>query len=72
MVDVERSTVWRSVERVEPTVITNVRGGLEALGVADHRAAEVTLNRETRPYEWAWCLYAAAIENDLPRGTSLV
>jgi len=72
MVDIERSTIWRSLERVESPLTSKLRGGLEALGVADGRSASVTLNRETRPYEWAWCLYAAAIENGVDRGGSLV
>lgn len=72
MVDTDRATIWRSVERVESPLRGRLRGGLEALGVPDERGAEVELNRETRPYEWAWCLYAAAIENGVPKGNSLV
>ena len=72
MVDSDRSTVWRSIERVEPAVVSKVRGALEALGASDERDADVVLNQETRPYEWAWCLYAAAIVNDIPKGRSIV
>jgi len=72
LVDASRSTIWRSVERVEASLAGRLRGGLEALGVPDARAARVSLNRETRPYEWAWCLYAAAIAAGTPRGRSLV
>jgi hypothetical protein len=72
MVDTARSTIWRSLERVEPALAGRVRGGLEALGVEDRRDARVRLNRETRPYEWAWCMYAAAIAAGRPKGASIV
>lgn len=72
MFDAERATIWRSLERVEPRLAGRARGALEALGVADDRPAEVELNRETRPYEWAWCLYAAAIATGVEPGRSLV
>lgn len=72
MVDVERSTIWRSLERVESRATGAVRGLLETIGVGDERAAAVELNRETRPYEWAWCMYTSAIEAGLPQGRSLV
>ena len=72
LADAERSTIWRSLERVEPPLAGKVRGALEAVGLADTRDARVRLNRETRPYEWAWCLYAAAIATGVPEGGSLV
>lgn len=72
MFDTERGTPWRSLERVEPSIASRMRGVLEALGTSDGRHARVTLNRETRPYEWAWCMYAAAIDAGLPKGASLV
>ncbi len=66
MIDDHASTVWRSVER---------QGGL--LGKWEGRARSILgaaprhpesplfeLNRETRPYEWAWLLYSEAIGDD--------
>jgi hypothetical protein len=29
-------------------------------------ASRLRLNRETRPYEWAWCLMAGALLNTAP------
>ncbi len=35
-------------------------------------AARLTVNRETRPYEWAWCLYAGAIAGGQTRERHVV
>lgn len=66
MVDLAAGTVWRSLERAEPAVKKLGRKLLSAVGGAPAASAtatarQVTLNLETRPYEWAWCLYAGAI-----------
>jgi hypothetical protein len=72
MIDVGHSTVWRNVDRTDGPVPARLRGALETVGIGDSRTPHVVrLNRETRPYEWAWCLYAAAIHADLPAGRSL-
>lgn len=72
MVDPGRSTIWRNVDRTDPSVATRARGALEAAGLADGRTPRtVRLNRETRPYEWAWCMYAAAIAAGIDPGRSV-
>jgi hypothetical protein len=72
MIDADRSTVWRNVDRSDGRAASALRGLLETVGVGDTRApGPVRLNRETRPYEWAWCLYAAAIHSGRPRGRAL-
>jgi hypothetical protein len=66
MVDLAAGTIWRSLELAEPALKRVGRKLLSALGGAPPArptaaARQVTLNLETRPYEWAWCLYAGAI-----------
>ena len=63
LVDEPAGTVWRGVERLEPTVARVAR---HARSVARWRAPDAApprlrVNRETRPYEWAWCLFAGAL-----------
>lgn len=66
MVDLTAGTIWRSLELAEPALKRIGRKFLSAVGGAPPSrpiatARQVALNLETRPYEWAWCLYAGAI-----------
>ncbi len=69
MVDENAETIWRDIERAGSPVSRTVSHAQELLGL--HGRGErrwqppLVLNRETRPYEWAWCLYAGAIEAGL-------
>jgi hypothetical protein len=74
MVDDAAGTIWRSIE--------DRRGGAARIGrtaaaLAGRRATPpppgaLELNRETRPYEWGWCLYAGAIARRRPAAGHLV
>jgi hypothetical protein len=64
--DLEAGTIWRSLERAEPALLRFGRKLGSALGTAaesrpDAPPGQLRMNLETRPYEWAWCLYAGAI-----------
>jgi hypothetical protein len=76
MVDFEAETIWRDIRYSNGRVRSLLRKagtltGLHRNQEQAHRAA-LTLNYETRPYEWAWCLYAGAIESRLERRRHLV
>lgn len=61
MVDLEARTIWRDIHRNEnyaQSQIRNLRELLRWREPANLAPAQLELNRETRPYEWAWCLYA--------------
>ena len=67
LVDDQAGTIWRSIEKVErfvPRLVHHARG---ILGGRDDRPGAIRpklrVNHETRPYEWAWGLFAAAIES---------
>ena len=69
LVDESVPTIWRSIERREPRPRRWLRRAAYVLGSAtdgDEQPALV-LNRETRPYEWAWQLYASAQAGARPR-----
>jgi hypothetical protein len=38
----------------------------------DRAPSRFRLNREIRPYEWGWLLYASAIESDAPPAGHIV
>jgi hypothetical protein len=68
LLDISAGTIWRCVERAEGQWRSRVRHGSALLGLAEHgiggpalRSDQLRLNRETRPYEWAWHLYADAV-----------
>ncbi|MDB5650194.1 MAG: hypothetical protein JWL62_1714 [Hyphomicrobiales bacterium] len=76
MVDSEARTIWRDIERAEGRTASAVRKSLALVG---HRGGDVAaseahlrLNRETRPYEWAWCLYASSIASGADKGRHLL
>lgn len=61
-------TIWRDVHVEGGRVRAWLRDVGELAGLtADASAATgLTLNRETRPYEWAWCLMAEAMLRSRP------
>jgi hypothetical protein len=76
MIDFEAETIWRDVRYSNGHIRSLVRKAATLLGVNRNRRqvrrTALTLNYETRPYEWAWCLYAGAIESRLERKRHLV
>jgi hypothetical protein len=67
LVDDSLPTIWRSVERAEswPARVGRRVGYVVRQGADADARPRLRLNRETRPYEWAWQLYASAIERRL-------
>ena len=67
LVDREAGTIWRSIERADGRPGRLARHARALLGGRDDRPgstpARLRVNYETRPYEWAWSLFAAAIES---------
>ncbi len=69
LIDRSAGTVWRAIERDEGLLARQARRVRSVLGQKSLHPPETThlkVNRETRPYEWAWCLFAAALD----RGSS--
>jgi hypothetical protein len=65
LIDRAVGTVWRSVERNEGLLARHARRARAVLGWNEYSrpaAARLHVNRETRPYEWAWYLFASALE----------
>jgi hypothetical protein len=63
--DRQAGTIWRDVELDEGQVMRALRharslSGLR-IGSGGASARNLKINFETRPYEWAWCLFAGAI-----------
>ena len=76
MVDQRAETIWRDVRRSEGRARSLLRrarilAGLNSAPEPTGRASLI-VNYETRPYEWAWCLYAGAIDSHLERKGHLV
>ena len=70
LVDPQAGTIWRSIVRAEGSARRLVRHARRLLGPrVDDRLSAVPpalrLNRETRPYEWAWYLFASSLESGL-------
>ncbi len=65
MLDREAGTIWRDIEIDEREAEQLLRHARSVLGWRAARDGvprrRLKLNRETRPYEWAWCLFAGAI-----------
>jgi hypothetical protein len=64
LIDTTAGTIWRAIERDEghgPRFARRVRSVLGLKNADKDLPARLTINRETRPYEWAWCLYAGAL-----------
>ena len=64
MVEPASGIIWRSVEREEGSLAHRLRHAriLAGLPGPEPEQPHVRLNREIRPYEWGWLLYATAIE----------
>ena len=65
LLDTGHGTIWRDIEPEESSLGRITRHSRSVLGLtpADVTRApgRLRVNHETRPYEWAWCLYAGAI-----------
>jgi hypothetical protein len=71
MLDRATGTIWRDVAPKDGRLRRAVRLARNAVGFKLPHApldrSTLALNYETRPYEWAWCLYAGAIAEATPR-----
>jgi hypothetical protein len=75
LIDSSAGTIWRDIEPDEGSVQHTLRHIQSALGQgrpSPNDAVRLKINRETRPYEWAWCLFASALEGTLERSPHLV
>lgn len=76
LIDEEHKTIWRSIEYSENRLNEVSRKARSLLGIAQNqspdKAPELALNYETRPYEWAWCQYAGAIERGMDPALHIV
>jgi hypothetical protein len=65
MVDLGQGTIWRDIEPEESDIERLARHSRSVLGWRPVEAAKLAgrlkVNHETRPYEWAWCLFAGSI-----------
>ena len=65
MVDPLAGTIWRNIEIDERPIERVVRQTRSVIGWATDEAGttatNLKVNHETRPYEWAWCLFAGAL-----------
>jgi hypothetical protein len=66
MLEPASGIIWRSVEREEGSLAHRLRHARILAGLPSPEPVHphVRLNREIRPYEWGWLLYASAIEGD--------
>lgn len=76
LLDLRAGTLWRDIEPRESELEKLATHSRSLLGLGepdlDKRRARLTVNRETRPYEWAWCLYAGAIAGGQTRERHVV
>lgn len=65
LLEPESGIIWRSIERAEGGAARRLRQAclLTGLPAPEHGPPQFRLNREIRPYEWGWLLYATAIES---------
>lgn len=65
MVEPATGIIWRSVERAEGPLARRLRQARLLLGrpAGEPRAPRFRLNRDIRPEEWGWLLYASALEH---------
>jgi len=65
LLDGHTGTIWRDIEVKESSPRRLVRTAGSLLGgevVPDSMSADdLTVNYETRPYEWGWCMFAGAL-----------
>jgi hypothetical protein len=65
LVDRDAGTIWRDIERAEGPSLRQIRRAGAVVGIRDGTTVaprHLRINRETRPYEWAWYLFARAVE----------
>jgi hypothetical protein len=71
LVDTQTSTVWRDIEYDDMWLQRRLRNACAVVGwkleLSSNKPQKLRLNYETRPYEWAWCLYAGALESSSNR-----
>ncbi len=76
IIDQSQPTIWRSLDYKHGKIANAYIKSKSLLGLAGDCSSKPTpvlkLNQETRPYEWAWCLYAGAIERNYNPGFHLV
>lgn len=74
LVEPASGIIWRSVERAEGAAAHRLRQAclLTGLEPPAQRSPQFRLNREIRPYEWGWLLYATAIESSSARAGHIV
>lgn len=73
LVDARAGTIWRDVEYADGRLRGRLRHARALLGRHEPTGpVPLRLNRETRPYEWAWCLYADAIARGTDAGHHIV
>ena len=74
LVEPASGIIWRSVEREEGTAAHRLRQAclLAGLPTPEPQSPRFRLNREIRPYEWGWLLYATAIEGSTPAAGHIV
>lgn len=69
LVDYEAGTIWRDIEYNESWLKRNTRNFIMLINCKQNinfdRALKFRINYETRPYEWAWCLYAYAMNANI-------
>jgi hypothetical protein len=72
LLDREAGTIWRDIEIQGGRMARVARHARSVLGwkLADGGASmeNLKVNYETRPYEWAWCLFAGAVAAGTERG----
>jgi hypothetical protein len=63
MIDYVAGTIWRAVDRDEDLGLRLLRQAMAVAGSSGEgqSATRLKLNHETRPYEWAWYLFAIAL-----------
>jgi len=69
LIDRTAGTVWRAIERDEGSLARQARRVRSVIGRKPRQPPEPThlkVNRETRPYEWGWYLFAAALDRRGP------
>lgn len=69
MLDAAAGTIWRDIYVENGAFAKHVRDVGEVIGLSGNRRhdpSRLRLNRETRPYEWAWCLMAGALLTAAP------
>jgi hypothetical protein len=76
LLDRDTGTIWRDIELEEGELSRVVRHTRSVLGWKPSDggtvATNLKVNYETRPYEWAWCLYAGAIAEGQERDGHVV